>query len=106
MEPAHPLQPHGNTTVLDGGRVAHVELGDPEEVPLAALERGLVAFEVGLVDDDLEERLLAAIRRRGGRLRLGRQVAHVAGPPDSMAAPRGTSWRAGQSRDANTDSTS
>ncbi|TMC03749.1 MAG: CRISPR system precrRNA processing endoribonuclease RAMP protein Cas6 [Chloroflexi bacterium] len=52
--------------------------------PLRTHDDGLVAFEVGLLDDDLEERLVGAIRPRGGRLRLGRQVAHVVGPPESM----------------------
>src|SRR5258708_37831726 len=52
--------------------------------PLRTHHDGLVAFEIGLLDDELEERLMQAIRLRSGRLRLGRQVALLAGGPEPM----------------------
>src|SRR2546427_5596306 len=52
--------------------------------PLRTHTDGLVAFEVGLLDDELEQRLLAAFSQRGGCLRLGSQVARMAGAPETM----------------------
>lgn len=56
--------------------------------PLRTHADGVVAFEVGMLDDELEERLLAAVARQRGRFRLGRQVGRLVGPPETMA--RGT----------------
>jgi len=56
--------------------------------PLRTHEDDLVVFEVGLLDDDLEERLLTAIRQRRGRLRLGHQDGLVAEAPKTMARAR------------------
>jgi CRISPR-associated endoribonuclease Cas6 len=53
--------------------------------PLRTHRDGLAAFEVGLLDDGLEERLLVALAGRCGRLRLGRQAARMAGMPEEMA---------------------
>jgi CRISPR-associated endoribonuclease Cas6 len=58
--------------------------------PLRTHDDGLFAFEVGLLDDDLEDRLMTGIRRRGRRLQLGRQAALIAGQPQTM---RRSSWQ-------------
>src|SRR5258707_4113959 len=53
--------------------------------PLRPHQDGIAAFEVGLLDDEWEERLYVAIAKRRGCLQLWGQMAPVGGTPPALA---------------------